>query len=102
MGTYTSILDKGYSPTDALGLVPSQQMCSMYFITQCNVVISAWRCFALIIRNPGDNHVLRTLAHLVRTPKGVLGTPAGSPWDLRSQAGGRARPPGGVKIIPPG
>ena len=83
-------------------VILTPQMCSMYFITVVYVVISAWRCFALIIRNPGDNHVLRTLAHLVGPPTGVLGTPAGSPWDLRSQAGGRARPPGGVKIIPPG
>ena len=83
-------------------VILTPQMCSMYFITVVYVVISAWRCFALIIRNPGDNHALWALAHLVETPKGVSGTPAGSPWALRAQAGGRARPPGGVKIIPPG
>ena len=82
----------GPQPTDVLDVL----------YHKCNVVISAWRCFALIIRNPGDNHTLRVLAHLVGPPVGVLGTPAGSPWALRAQAGGRARPPGGVKIIPPG
>ena len=50
--------------------------------------------FALIIHNPGDNHALRALVHLV-------GTPAGSPGALRAPAGA-ARGPGGVKIIPPG
>ena len=51
-------------------VILTPQMCSMYFITVVYVVISAWRCFALIIRNPGDNHALWALAHLVETPAG--------------------------------
>ena len=101
--TYTSNLEKGYSPTDVLlnGWSPADR-CARCTLSQVYVVISAWRCFALIIRNPSDNQTLRVLAHLVDPLLGGRGTPAGSPWALRAQAGGRARPPGGSKLSPPG
>ena len=63
-----------------------------------HVVISAWLCFALIIHNPGDNHALRALVHLV----GVVPLWGTTPWGPPGPSRGRARPRGGSKLSPPG
>ena len=49
-------LGKGYSPTDVLLCDPhtTDVLDVLYHVS--HVVISAWRCFALIIHNSGDNH----------------------------------------------
>ena len=82
----------GPQPTDVLDVLYHK-----YY-----VVISAWRCFALIIRNPGDNHVLRTLAHLVETPTGSQGPLRGPPGTSGPRPGAARGPRGGAKLSPPG
>ena len=49
-------LDKAYRPTDVLSPLPgaTDVLDVLYHVS--HVVISAWRCFALIIHNSGDNH----------------------------------------------
>ena len=55
-GVYGTHLDKAYRPTDVLSPLPgaTDVLDVLYHVS--HVVISAWRCFALIIHNPGDNH----------------------------------------------
>ena len=62
---------------------------------ESHVVISAWLCFALIIHNPGDNHALRALVHLVTPLQGV-------PGSCGTRSGAARGPGGGSKLSPPG
>ena len=72
--------------------------CARCTLSRSSVVISAWRCGALIQRNSGDNHPLRGLVHL-EGPQGTWGPPG----SLRDPGPGpRAEPGGGQKLSPPG
>ena len=83
----------GYSPTDVLqaGPQPTDVLDVLYHVS--HVVISAWRCGALIQRNFGDNHGQSPLVHLEGPLRGPLG-PCGPQPGLRAD-------PGGVKNYPP-
>ena len=80
------------APQMCFGWSPAHR-CARCTLSRSSVVISAWRCGALIQRNSGDNHGQSPLVHLEGPLRGPLGSSGPQPG-LRAD-------PGGVKNYPP-
>ena len=86
--------DRRIRPQMCFGWSPAHR-CARCTLSRSSVVISAWRCEALIQRNSGDNHAQRALVHL----EGPL---RGPPGPSGPRSGSARRPGGGQKLSPPG